>query len=81
MTEIEPKRRIAGRYAHKGGGGGASVSDSSPHPRARPGVGDTINWGIFNRHFWGELLQPLAPPLPYLAKGGLDFARKRTPIA
>src|SRR5262245_16692232 len=33
------------------------VSDSPPVPRARPGTGDTINWGIFKRHFWGELLR------------------------
>ena len=26
-------------------------------PRARPGDGGTINWGIFKRHFWGELLR------------------------
>ena len=33
------------------------VIDSPPIPRARPGIGDTINWGIFKRHFWGELLR------------------------
>jgi len=33
------------------------VIDSPPIPRARPGTGDTINWGIFKRHFWGELLR------------------------
>ena len=31
--------------------------DSPPIPRARPGDGGTINWGIFKRHFWGELLR------------------------
>ena len=31
--------------------------DSPPIPRARPGMGGTINWGIFKRHFWGELLR------------------------
>ena len=29
------------------------VIDSPPIPRARPGMSDTINWGIFKRHFWG----------------------------
>src|SRR5262249_36240035 len=33
------------------------VIDSPPIPRARPGDGGTINWGIFKRHFWGELLR------------------------
>ena len=33
------------------------VIDSPPIPRARPGMGDTINWGIFKRHFWGALLR------------------------
>ena len=33
------------------------VIDSPPIPRARPGMGGTINWGIFKRHFWGELLR------------------------
>ena len=33
------------------------VIDSPPIPRARPGMGDTINWGIFKRRFWGELLR------------------------
>jgi hypothetical protein len=33
------------------------VIDSPPIPRARAGMSDTINWGIFKRHFWGELLR------------------------
>jgi hypothetical protein len=33
------------------------VIDSPPIPRARPGMGDTISWGIFKRHFWGALLR------------------------
>src|SRR6266536_4465102 len=26
-------------------------------PQGALGMGDTINWGIFKRHFWGELLR------------------------
>jgi len=39
------------------------VIDSPPIPRARPGTGDTINWGIFKRHFWGELLRHQQSPI------------------
>src|SRR6266566_6597356 len=33
------------------------VVDSPPVPRVALGTGGTINWGIFKRHFWGELLR------------------------
>jgi hypothetical protein len=28
-------------------------------------LGDTINWGIFKRHFWGELLRHQQPANPH----------------
>jgi DNA-binding transcriptional regulator PaaX len=40
-------------------------------------MGDTINWGIFKRHFWGELLRhQQGAKLMVLTLGDLDLLKQ-----
>ena len=41
----------------RSGPSGIWVIDSPPSPGRALDMGNTINWGIFKRHFWGELLR------------------------